>query len=219
MTAFSISLFLYGFLLFSIEKIPDQFWDSLIFGVEQFNVKRNQLKKKIPFLGAILRGEELLAMFSEIEAKRLQGVKITPNNLVRYKFYTELLEQLMESHRRLGIGLKKCFPEIRQALMSDLQFEKKIGNEVLGAFLQFAVIAATTWGFVLLSSSLVNIPPYKSLFLLMIVLQVLGMAAFYQLVVVLKDKTFKKFYMAIQELYLFSAFLDVGLPFTANEKS
>ena len=46
----------------------------------------------------------------------------------------------------------------------------------------------------------------------MIVLQVLGMAAFYQLVVVLKDKTFKKFYMAIQELYLFSAFLDVGLP-------
>ncbi|MBP9681885.1 MAG: hypothetical protein KBD76_10805 [Bacteriovorax sp.] len=212
MTTFSISFFSYGLLLLSLYKLPDHFWDSLIVKVEQLLVKAKGLKKKVPFTGAILLGEELLLAFSDIEAKRVQGIKIPPKDLPQFKFYTELLEQLFESHRRLGIGLKKSLTEIRLALMRDVQFEKRIASEVWGAFLQFVVIALTTWGFVILSSSLVHIPPHKGHLFFMGFLQVIGAVVFYQTVVLFKDKSFKKFNLAIQEIYLFSTLLDIGVP-------
>ena len=74
------------------------------------------------------------------------------------------------------------------------------------------MIAATTWSFVFLSTCLVEIPLPKEIFFLMIALQILGTVVFFQLVKWLKKRLFAKFSKAIEELYLFSSFLEIGLP-------
>lgn len=207
-----ISLLTYGLLIVGLLKGPESLWDRLLNWQETLSTFYAHKKKNLPFIGEIYHGEDLLLALSETEAKIALGIKILPNAMTRYKFYTDLLEQLLQAHRRLGIGIKKFIPEIRQAIIRDLQFEKKISNECIGAFLQFLVIAATTWSFVLVSSSLVKIPPNKSIMLSMIMLEALGVFAFYQLLTLIKKLTFQKFGHAISEVYLFSTLMEVGLP-------
>ncbi len=207
-----LSLFSYGLLIVSLLKGPESFWERLLIWQGQLSTFFAYKKKNLPFIGEIYHGEDLLLALAETEAKIALGIKILPNALSRYKFYTDLLEQLLLAHRRLGIGIKKFIPEIRKGIIRDLQFEKKISSECLGAFLQFLVIAATTWSFVILSSSLVRIPPNKTIMLLMVALQLLGVVVFYQLLTLVKKKTFTHFGQAIQELYLFTTLMEVGLP-------
>lgn len=212
MTTIIFSLFSYLLLLFSIAKVPDQIWDQILefyFGILT-NYADN--KKKLPVIGEIYRGQELILAIADCEAKLSLGQKILAGFLPRYKFYTDLLEQLFVAHRSLGIGIKKFIPEIRLALIRDLQFERKVLDEIISALLQFLVIAATTWSFVFLSKSLVQIPLDKLTAFFMIFLQVFGATLFFYLVRLLKQRIFAPFSMAIEELYQFSALLEVGLP-------
>lgn len=212
MNTLYLSIFSYLSLLLGQALIPERFWDYLLNLHSEVLTFITCQKKKMPLIGEISRGEDLLIGLQEAEAKITLGIKILPTDLKRYKFYTDLLEQLFETHRKLGIGIKKVMPEIRRALIRDMEFEKKIFDECLGAFLQFIVIGATTWSFVFLSSELVKIPPNKTIYLLMLILELLGVFVFYQLLVIAKKKTFMKFSEAIKELYLFNTLMEVGLP-------
>lgn len=212
MTIFCVSLFSYAILLLTIPKLPEKVWDYLLNFGSLWLTRLKHKKKTLPLIGGIYRGQELLIAFSECEAKISLGIKILPSFLPKYKFYTNLLEQLFESHRRLGIGIKKFIPEIRSGLIRDLQFEKKVFDELTSGFLQFLVIGATTWSFVFLSSSIVQIPLSKSIIFFMLILQLGGIVVFLQLVKKVKSKIFTKFSKAIEELYLFSSLLDVGMP-------
>lgn len=212
MKVFYFSAFAYAILLISIAKIPEKNWDFLLRLGPLWLATFKRKKKKLPLIGEIERGQELLITFSNCEAKISLGIKILPSFLPKYKFYTSLLEQLFETHRRQGIGIKKFIPEIRAALIRDLQFEKKILDEIVSGFFQFLVIAVTTWSFVFLSSSLVHIPLSKSIVAFMVALQLSGLVVFFLLVKNVKNKTFSKFSKAIEELYLFSTLLEIGLP-------
>ncbi|MDD4972796.1 MAG: hypothetical protein PHY93_00515 [Bacteriovorax sp.] len=212
MTIFCFSLFSYALLLFTIANLPEKSWDYLLKFNSLWLTTLNRTKKDLPLIGEIECGRELLIAFTDCEAKISLGIKILPSFLPRYKFYTNLLEQLFETHRRLGIGIKKFIPEIRSGLIRDLQFEKKVLDEIIGGLLQFLVIATTTWSFVFLSASLVQIPLSKSTIFFMLALQLGGVVVFFQLVKIVKSKTFLKFSKAIEELYLFSTLLEIGLP-------
>lgn len=198
--------------MMALIRAQDRFWDSLLLWWENGRTLFNRKKHRLPFIGEIVLGEALLLNLQESEAKIALGLKILPNELLRYKFYTELLEHLFESYRRLGTSIKKILPDIRRGLSRDLQFERKILNEIIGALLQFAVIAVTTWGFVFLSSFLVEITPSKIVMIFMALLQIFGVFLFFFLMKWLKQKSFADFSSALTELYLFSSFLEVGLP-------
>lgn len=212
MMTFTLSTVLYLLLLLAIAQLPEKFWDRILESYSLLRSLLNQKQKRLPIIGEIYRGQELLLAISELEARIALGIKFISGILPKYNFYTDLLEQLFESHRRLGIGIKKFIPEIRLALIRDLQFEKKILDEILSGVMQFLVIAATTWCFVFLSKSLVEITLDTATILLMLTLQLLGTVLFFYLVGTLKTKVFTPFSKAIEELYLFSALLDLGLP-------
>ncbi|MBC7537278.1 MAG: hypothetical protein H7281_00535 [Bacteriovorax sp.] len=212
MTTICFSLFSYALLLLTIAKLPENAWDYLLKLVPLWLTILKQQKKNLPLIGEIDRGKDLLIAFTECEAKISLGIKILPSSIPQYKFYTNLLEQLFETHRRLGIGIKKFIPEIRSALIQDIQFEKKVIDELFSGILQFLVIAATTWSFVFLSSSIVQIPLPRFTLFVMIGLQLSGIAVFFQLVKKVKSRTFTKFSKAIEELYLFTSLLEIGLP-------
>jgi hypothetical protein len=212
MTTFCLSLFSYLFLLLVIAKLPESVWDFALESGTKSLAKLKESKRNLPLFGELSLGQELLISFSDFETKIYLGIKLLPRFLPRYKFYTNLLEIIFENNRRLGIGIKKIIPEIRAGLICDLQFEKKIFDEIISAALQFLVIAVTTWSFVLISSNIAQIPLFKNTIFLMSLLQIFGVIVFFQLVKLIKKRTFFKFSKAIEELYLFSGLLDIGLP-------
>lgn len=212
MMTLTLSIFSYLLLIFTIAKIPEKTWDQVLDIYAKWLTFAQLRKKELPILGEIYRGDELLLSISECESRVALGIKIISSAVPRYKFYTGILEQLFESNRLLGIGIKKFIPEIRLAVIKDLQFEKKIFDEILSAFMQFLVIAATTWSFVFLSKSLVQIPLDGTTALFMLMLELVGAVVFFHLVNMLKTKFFISFSRAVEELYLFTSLLEVGLP-------
>lgn len=202
----------YGLLMIGLARLPEHFWDMLLRSWEMTKTFLARKKQNLPFIGEISQGEKLLLKMQEAESKISLGIKILPKELNRYKFYTDLLEHLFESSRRLGVGIKKILPDVRKALTRDLQFEKKILDETIGALLQFFIIALTTWGFVFLSSILVEILPSTTIMALMGLMQLSGVFLFFHAMKWLKQKTFADFSSAMTELYLFSSFMEVGLP-------
>ena len=212
MSTFCLSLFSYIILLLTIVKLPEKAWDWVLKSGSLTLLSLKESQKKWPFLGERKRGQELLIAFADCESKVSLGIKILPKFLPQYKFYTNLLELLFENYRRLGIGIKKILPEIRSGMVKDLQFEKKIFDEIVSGLWQFMIIAVTTWSFVFLSSTLADIPRSWGTTLWMGVLQISGVIAFFYLVSIFKSKIFYKFSKSIEELYLFTSLLDVGLP-------
>ena len=202
----------YLFFVVGLLKIPEQFWDYLLLQISKithFYLTRRHL---IPVQGEIFSGEEMLLSLQDFEGKIALGIKILPESLPQYKFYTELLEHLFLAFRKMGVGIKKFIPEIRMALIHDLQFEKKIASEMISGILHFLVVTVTTWCFVYLSSLLINIPIAKSIVISMLGLQVAGIGLFIFGIARLKKSQFLKFNSSIKELYLFTSLLEVGLP-------
>lgn len=197
MANFYILLTSYLVLLLAVSILPEKYWNNLY--------KINELKGQN-------KGQNLLNGLASFEAKVFLGVKNSADDLPKYKFYTHLFEILYAANRSLGIGLKKIIPEIRNALLNDLKFEKKIRDEVLSAFLQFIAVIVTTWAFVYLSTKIAEIAVDKKIAIAMLLIQACGLFLFYQTEKICKKKIFEKFSSAIKEIYLFSCFLDVGLP-------
>jgi hypothetical protein len=212
MNTLYFSLFCYAVLTSGLVLLPEHFWDQILLFSESVEDHFSRRKLTLPLVGEIHCGEALLLNIQEAESKITLGLKILPGVLYRFKFYTGLFEQLFESYRRLGVPIKKILPEIRRALSSDLQFERKILNETFGALMQFLMIGFTTWGFVFLSSFLIEILPSKTILFLMLTLQVSGSILFFIVMKYLKKKSFSHFSSALTELYLFSCFMEVGMP-------
>lgn len=212
MNTLYLSVFSYGLLILAFFRLPDSFWDNVLQLLEKGKVHWKTKQQNLAFFGEIHRGEDLLLRLQEAESRIALGLKILPEKILRYKFYTELLEMLFESYRRLGTPVRKYLPEIRKAVTRDLQFERRILNEILGALMQFLVIAFATWGFVFLSSMLVEMKLTKSILSLMLFLQIAGVALFFHLMNVLKKRTFAAMKDSLTELYLFTTLMNTGLP-------
>lgn len=215
MKTLTLSAFFYGLLIILLYRLSDQFWDGLLEWLEErreyAKAQWARQKETLPFFSERGRGEGLLLFLQEAEARIALGSKLIPGDMKQYKFYTDLLEQLFESHRKLGAGLKKMIPDIRRAITRDLQFEKQILGEIVGALVQFMLIALTTWGFVFLSSLLVEIPLSGFILSCMLILQVSGAALFFILMRALKKKMFSSLAQALCELTRFQTMINTGL--------
>jgi hypothetical protein len=170
------------------------------------------IEGKNPFKKEQIQGEKLLIMFPEIEAKLALGVKTTSMELPQYKFYTTLLFDLLQVHRKLGISLKQILPELRQNLIKDLQFESKIKSLMLGGNLQFLVITVTTWAFILLSSTLAELPLNYTNLSIILMIQITAIVIFNGALSQMKKLIFLKFNQSIEGLYMFVSLVEIGLP-------
>lgn len=214
---------LYFSFLFLLAFLTEEHWEK--FGQKMINlydflkkarlqmgIKTGLSRENWPLFGEEIRGRELLKVFPEMEAKLSLGVKNLTIHLPRYKFYTPLLFNLLEIHRRLGVSLKAILPELRVNLIKDLQFEKKMISNMVGGNIQFMVITFTTWSFILLSSTLADLPlRYSDLFLISLV-EGSAFLVFNISFSKIKNHSFTKYDDAIERLYLFVSLAEIGLP-------
>lgn len=80
-----------------------------------------------------------------------------PGILPSYKFYSEIIEVLLNLARRLGGNYQDSLLFLREGLQSDRQFEKKIADVTLGMWLQMGLMMLITWVFIFGALGLVNV--------------------------------------------------------------
>lgn len=203
---------IYSLSLTALLFLPDRIWEKLWQTGLRYYEHLKTLEGKNPFKRDQIQGEKLLVLFPEIEAKLALGIKTTSIELPRYKFYTTLIFDLLQVHRKLGISLKHILPELRQNLIKDLQFESKVIGSVIGGNLQFFVITLTTWGFIFFSSALADLPLDFFTLLVIFCMQVTALFVFNGILSYIKKHTFMKFNQTIESLYLFVSLVEIGLP-------
>lgn len=87
-------------------------------------------------------GEELESWLKDFSFK--EGGRALP----RYKFYSDVIEQLLSVARKIGGSYSDSFLFLREGLREDLQFEKKIKEVKTGLWLQILLMFLITWGFI-----------------------------------------------------------------------
>jgi hypothetical protein len=77
--------------------------------------------------------------------------------LPRYKFYTGIVELLLNMARKLGGNYQESLLFLRAGLQADRQFEKKLKEMVLGCWLQMGLMMLLTWAFILGALTMVEV--------------------------------------------------------------
>lgn len=80
-----------------------------------------------------------------------------PGKLPLYKFYSGVVEVLLQLARKMGGNYQESLLFLRDGLQIDRQFEKKIRDAVLGMWLQMALMMVLTWGFIIGALTLVDV--------------------------------------------------------------
>src|SRR3989338_7309431 len=74
-----------------------------------------------------------------------------------YKFYSEIVEILLNLSRKLGGSYQDSMLFLREGLQADKQFEKKLKEIILGTWLQMGLMVLLTWGFIVGALTLVDV--------------------------------------------------------------
>jgi hypothetical protein len=77
--------------------------------------------------------------------------------LPQYKFYTEILEIILGLARKVGGSYQDSLLFLRQGLQSDRQFEKKLRENILGAWVQMILMVVLTWLFIFCALTITNL--------------------------------------------------------------
>jgi hypothetical protein len=80
-----------------------------------------------------------------------------PGMMPQYKFYTEVVEHLLNLARRMGGNYQEGLLYLREGLQADRQFEKKIKEIVLGCWFQLGMMMLLTWSFITGALTMVEI--------------------------------------------------------------
>ncbi len=68
--------------------------------------------------------------------------------LPSYKFYTEIVELLLNLSRKMGGSYEESVIFLREGLQFDRQSEKKLKDMILGTWLQMGLMVVLTWTFI-----------------------------------------------------------------------
>lgn len=118
------------------------------------------------------RLEEWLKTFNWTNRSQLTVIPQLP----QYKFYSGVVEHLLGLARKLGGQYTESLMYLRQGLMNDRQFEKKLKEIIRGIWLQMGMMMALTWIFISTALSMVDVKVPLSHLTLIFSWQCLGLS-------------------------------------------
>lgn len=148
-----------------------------------------------------------------LQGPRLPGKDI---ELPNYKFYTALILQSLDFARTYGTSSKEGMASLKQALIRDDQFERKMSQQIKGAVAQFAIVAALTWFFVFMSHALVDAPLSLLLLCTIAGLHIGGLCFFFFIYHKQKQKHFSQLGFVLSSLYQLWGALRIGIPISRS---
>lgn len=185
-------------ILFMLSVSIYGFWLICLYFLAQ---KRTFKKKRSP-------GEELSSWLKKFNWERREQ---QTHHLPEYKFFSGLINLLLEMSRRYGGQYKEAFLSVKESLNQDLQFEKKLKEFIWGSYLQKIFIFVLSWGFILFAQHLTQVKLDLYVYLGILGWQSVGMILLPVLCLHLKKYYFSGLGQIWLSLYVLKAMLTVSL--------
>ncbi len=122
--------------------------------------------------GDIKNGRKLLRVITVVGQKN--SSILNSEDFPQYKFFTRVIHILCKYRRSYGISINRSLLQIRENLNKDIQFNKKVREELYSAIFQFISIALVTWGFIGFVIFSLSINANLETYLIIAFLQALG---------------------------------------------
>lgn len=133
------------------------------------------------------------------------------SEIPRYKFFSDIMFQLVTLRKMYGVDIKEASREIRKAALKDNRESKRVNSEFIGLVAQYSMVAGFTWFFILhVQTSLsIEFTPYQMISLLswQVLGLILGGVIFY---------LFKKHIFSSVDYFFFTAYVFRSLIFVSR---
>lgn len=153
-------------------------------------------------------GEELFSWLKKFNWDRRSQDSI---HLPQYKFFSSLVNLLLESSRRFGGHYKEAFLSVKESLNQDLQFEKKLKEFIWGSYFQKFCIFSMSWGFIFFAQTLTEVKLEIKVYLGILCWQILGLIILPLLIKLLRSHYFSGIGQLWLSLYVLKALATVSL--------
>jgi len=154
--------------------------------------------------------EELEAWLKAFNWSNRQELK-NKKQLPVYKFYTEVVEVLLDMARKMGGSYQESLLFLREGLQIDRQFEKKIFEATLGIWLQMLLMLSLTWIFIFSALKLVDVAVGPFQLILIFLWQALGLGMLPLVLSHLRKKYFSDIGKLWRMLFILQSLLKVPL--------
>lgn len=150
--------------------------------------------------------EELLKL-NRSQLARGQSIELT-----QYKFFTELVDELLVNYRQTGANIFNYIGELRKNLLKDIKYEKKLAGARNSSLAEMGMIFGMSGMFSLFATSYAEINiPTSSLFLAF-GWQLTGAFLFLYSMKVLRQKHFKPFHKYLRAASFLDIFIKTAHP-------
>jgi hypothetical protein len=142
------------------------------------------------------------------EAFQIYLLKPNANSdIPNYKFYTQIVSELLKLRKRYGTDVREAFRELKKASQNDYKENCNIQNEISGFYFQYVFVSIFTWVFILNFESTLELETslFKTLGLL--VWQIFGAMASWRIIVILRRSSFGLFSSYFKSLYILKSLL------------
>lgn len=194
-------LIIFALCVISFILIPNH---KLLTTLNSFN---DFCKKFIPITGL-----QFLSALSTLENKKEIGGDIGVDLLPKYKFYTELTYELLNLSKIYGVKFGKYTEVIKNFVKLEHRFDEKLKKEYQSGFWQMFGVVFTTWFFIYLSQMLVEISVSATTYLIILLMHMFGLTAFYLVIKKWREHIFTPYQKAISEVLIFKSLLEIGVP-------
>jgi len=205
-TSMSFNYLIYPLLIGILFIVPQKFyWGLYQYGVE-FRRWFFQIKK----------GNELLEQINDTLSSSSFNQGISKTSLeteLQYKFYTDLVKTLLRLSKTYGGGNKHFLEGIKNGLVQDIRFEKKIQGLIFTGLIQFMMVAFVTWALIFFSIEMnLKKSGLDHTVILVLIIQLLGGGFFLIFVPFIRNWFFGPINNYFKCFYHFSALHRVGIP-------
>lgn len=132
--------------------------------------------------------------------------------LIQYKYFTEIINELVQNARKYGTGIHLYLPDIKKGLIKDIQLDKKVFALFLGGVYQFLLVFFLGLIFISIVMNQLNAALGILDFIIPISLQILGLVSFSSLYIYLRKIRFQELFKYIFKLYQMRTLAQAQLP-------
>ncbi|MCY4643873.1 MAG: hypothetical protein OXB88_04590 [Bacteriovoracales bacterium] len=128
------------------------------------------------------RAKHLLDQLVDLIARHAQWqIRVSSEELAfpRYKFYTALLQTILQYSMQWGAPISGHLKNMRKCLIKDWEFEQKLSTHLISTLGQIVTFVAVTWGFGLFCRWVLKLWPERGDVFLVAGLQGAGALSFY----------------------------------------
>jgi hypothetical protein len=168
------------------------------------------LKLKLSLL--VDQGKHLERLISARQLSGRQDQSFKNDPIPKYKFYTGLYEEMLSQRKTFGVSIDESLRHLREGLVLDSKFEKKLKVELQSSFWQFFFISLITWSFTFISITILNKPMDTRIGLLMGFIQISGAIIFCLCFYTYKRKVFSEYGLWFSRIYQLKGLLMAGVP-------